>query len=109
MDCIDIYDNDCDTYIYALEIHKIQFEKIQYHEMKGNDLGFFYIQPLTPSIDHRNFKSQIFTDISTPVKQFYSQDTDQVSAVSQRRISLPKTHRVLDNLIPCSIKLVPKY
>ena len=34
MDCIDIYDHDCDTYNFALDIHKIQFEEIQYHEMK---------------------------------------------------------------------------
>jgi hypothetical protein len=34
MDCIDIYDHDYDTYNFALEIHKIQFEEIQYHEMK---------------------------------------------------------------------------
>ena len=33
MDCIDIYDHDCNTYNFALDIHKIQFEEIQYHEI----------------------------------------------------------------------------
>jgi hypothetical protein len=34
MDRIDIYGHDCNTYNFALDIHKIQFEEIHYYEIK---------------------------------------------------------------------------